>query len=292
MYKLTAIICVFNEERSLITALRSLRMNKIYHETEIILIDDFSTNVFTRKLLKRIAKFTRAKVLYSIKNEGLSHSRNLGFSNASSPYVVPIDADDILPDGALDDINECFIANPDADFIFGNYQVESHEGLESKLVSCSDICTNGIINSQKLAANWKLLGTSPCKKATWEAIGGYSMKYSYSVQDVDFWIRVMQRGFKGVYTDKCIYIWNRSEKGMNMTFDRIFMTELLNDHQSFYSLILPRRVLVNKIFEGYYPYKQSEILLPFAHENLFQLQFKNLLRVFYFLISHHTKKNA
>jgi len=278
VYKLTVVICVFNEDMCLLNALRSLYHNKIYTQTEVIIVDDCSTNLTTLRLLQLIEKFSRHKIIRSQQNLGLSNSRNLGFKNALTPYILPLDADDVFPRGTLDGIYTAFTTNPGFDFIVGNYYLKDVQSGETKIVDCSSIATSNVVDIKKLSVDWKLLGTSPCKKIAWEKVGGYNLKYSYSVQDVDFWINVLQSGSKGLYLDNLIYIWNRSATGMNVNFDRLDMIKLLEDHQEFYLLTWQNSYLCNKIFEGYYPYKQKKALLPFAKKNFQYLNIKNKLR--------------
>jgi glycosyltransferase involved in cell wall biosynthesis len=278
MHKITVIVCVYNETESLLQALRSLYKNNIYAQTEIIIIDDHSTNPITVRILNLLQRFTRYRFFFSKENLGLSNSRNIGFDQATTAYILPLDADDILPPSTLDKVFHAFEDNPDIDFIVGNYVLKNVETDETSLVDCKTISTNNIIDIKKLAMDWKLLGTSPCRKIVWERVGGYSLKYSYSVQDVDFWINVLQSGSKGLYLNNLIYIWNRSATGMNINFDRLDMIKLLEDHQEFYLLTWQKSYLYNKIFEGYYPYKQKDTLLPFGKKNFRYLHFKNKLR--------------
>lgn len=284
MYKLSVIICLFNEELCLITALRSLYLNKIHKQTEVIIIDDCSTNPVTLRLLSLLEKFTTYKVIRSKQNLGLSNSRNLGFENATTPYVLPLDADDVFPERALDNIYKTFVENLDFDFIAGNYYLKDVQSGKTQVVDCSNIAISNTVDIKKLAADWKLLGTSPCKKATWQKIGGYNLKYSYSIQDVDFWIRVLSGGSKGFYLNQPIYTWNRSVTGMNMNFDRLDMIKLIEDHREFYLLNNSAAELDNKVFEAYYPYKQKSVLLPLGKLSFARLKAVNKLRLisFYF----------
>jgi glycosyltransferase involved in cell wall biosynthesis len=279
VFKLTVIICVYNEEECILKAIRSLYANKVYPATEIILIDDCSTNPVTSRLLGLVEKFTCIKLIKSKENLGLSNSRNLGFANATTEYIVPLDADDTLPPNALDYIYKAFTGNKSIDFIVGDYFINDLSKNETTLVRCDDIATNGLIDGKKLTLDWKLLGTSPCKKSTWQKVGCYALKYSYSVQDVDFWIRVIMGNSKGLYLGEPIYNWNKSSSGMNAGFDRLDMIKLLDDHQDFYLLTYPKSFLYNKIFEGFYPYKQREKLIPFGKKYFFNLTFINKLRL-------------
>jgi len=278
MYKISVIVCVYNEGLCLIEALRSIQTNDVYNYTEVIIIDDCSVNPVTSRLLHLLEKFTRYTVIYSKENLGLSNSRNTGFLNASTSYIVPLDADDVLPAYALDRIYQTFTQNPDIDFIVGNYYLKDIQSGETHLIDCGSIATSGIIDIKKLAADWKLLGTSPCKKATWESVNGYDLKYSYSVQDVDFWIRVTMAGNKGLYVKDAIYNWNRSVTGMNMNFNRLDMIKLMEDHRDFYLFNNSRSILNNKIFEAYYPYKQYSILISIGIKYFLTLKMINKFR--------------
>ncbi|RZJ52711.1 MAG: glycosyltransferase family 2 protein [Flavobacterium sp.] len=286
VYKVSVIICTFNERDCILKALKSLKLNDIYTETEIILIDDCSTDLVTLQILNRLDKFTRIKIIRSEKNLGLSNSRNLGFINSSTEIILPLDADDELPANTLDLIYKTFIENTGIDFIVGNYYLNDVETRQINLVECTDITSNGIIDAKKLASNWKLLGTSPCKKSTWEKVRGYDLEYSYSIQDVDFWIRVIFNGFTGMYLNFPIYKWNKSSNGMNMSFDRFDMIKILDRHEDFYLLSWQRKDLYNKIFEGYYPYKQKEVINRYGRKSFFYLRPKNKIRfIVFFLVN-------
>lgn len=284
MHKITVIVCVYNETESLIQALRSLYKNNIYAQTEIIIIDDHSTNPITIRILNLLQRFTRYRFFFSKENLGLSNSRNIGFDQATTAYVLPLDADDILPPSTLDKVFHAFENNPDIDFIVGNYVLKNVDTDETSLVDCKTIATNNIIDIKKLAMDWKLLGTSPCRKIVWERVGGYSLKYSYSVQDVDFWIRVLKTGNKGLYLEDTIYLWNRSLNGMNSTYNRVDSIELLDDHEDFYLLSNSANDLYNKIFEGHYPYKQQKKLTDLGKRFFFNLTIINKLRLINFLV--------
>jgi hypothetical protein len=201
----------------------------------------------------------------------------LGFQEAGTPYVLPLDADDIFPAFALDKIYDSFLNNPDADFLAGNYFIND-TASGTNLVNCSQVATNQKIDKEKLAAKWILLGTSPCKKRTWEKAGGYRLKYSYSVQDMDFWIRVLMSGARGVYLEQPIYTWNRTSTGMNAQIDDRAIAELLDDHWDFFLLGSSRKTLANRIFEAFYPYKQKDVLLKIGKKYFFFLSAANRLR--------------
>jgi glycosyltransferase involved in cell wall biosynthesis len=284
MKKISVIICVFNEEYCILEALKSLKNNHIYEDVEIILVDDCSSNPVTLRILNLLKRFNRYNVINSPKNLGLSNSRNLGFQNALSEYVMPLDADDIFPAGTIDLIYDTFEKNPEIDFVYGNYNIEDDD-MNRKEISCEDVTSNKHIDYYKLLNKWILLGTSPCKKELWQRISGYSLKYSNTVQDSDFWIRALKANAKGFYIAKVIYEWKRSLKGMNENFDRLDYYILLEEQFEFISKYQSKSELTNTISEGYYKTKSLKKMIKFNITHIFHLNIKNLLRPFLIIIN-------
>jgi glycosyltransferase involved in cell wall biosynthesis len=284
MKKISDIICVFNEEYCILEALKSLKNNHIYEDVEIILVDDCSSNPVTLRILNLLKRFNRYNVINSPKNLGLSNSRNLGFQNALSEYVMPLDADDIFPAGTIDLIYDTFEKNPEIDFVYGNYNIEDDD-MNRKEISCEDVTSNKHIDYYKLLNKWILLGTSPCKKELWQRISGYSLKYSNTVQDSDFWIRALKANAKGFYIAKVIYEWKRSLKGMNENFDRLDYYILLEEQFEFISKYQSKSELTNTISEGYYKTKSLKKMIKFNITHIFHLNIKNLLRPFLIIIN-------
>ncbi|PTR01284.1 glycosyl transferase family 2 [Mucilaginibacter yixingensis] len=279
MFKISIVLCVYNEGTLIFNALRSLYQNQLFNNCEILIVDDCSNDTVTLRLLQLLQRFTRFKIISSPANLGLSNSRNLGFLNAKSEYVVPLDADDTLPPNTLDIIYQTFTDHPECDFIFGDYYVNETDEGTSTLISLNTHWESRNINIKRLLADWKLLGTSPCKKSTWKQAGGYSKKYSHSIQDVDFWLKVLANNLTGHYLNQPIYNWNKATSGMNATFDRINMLYLLEDHAEFYSKFQTKQYIYNKIFEGYYPYKNKHKLLNLGRRHFFYLSLLNKLRL-------------
>nr|WP_294899519.1 glycosyltransferase family 2 protein [uncultured Pedobacter sp.] len=278
MKKISVVICVFNEEYCILEALRSIKNNEIYNEVEIILVNDCSSNPVTLRLLNLLKKFNRYIIIHSPKNLGLSNSRNLGFQTASSSFVAPLDADDTLPAHALDKIYQVFTDYPNVGFVFGDYILYNEDSKSEKEVSGQIISTGNRLDVKKVLNNWILMGQSPCRKDVWSLVNGYANKYTNSVQDADFWIRVFEKGVEGHYIPELIYKWNRSSNGMNETFDRKDYYLMLEEHYSFIKKFQSAKTLANTISEGFYKRKMLLKMLVFNAKHLLLLNYKNILR--------------
>jgi glycosyltransferase involved in cell wall biosynthesis len=288
MRKISVVICVFNEEYCILKALKSLKKNHIYNDTEIIIVDDASYNPITLRLLELLKKLQRYIIIHSPKNLGLSNSRNLGFGAVTSSYVMPLDADDVFPDYTIDKIFNTFEQNKDIDFIFGDYNI-CDENLNYQTVNCIEISKNQQIDIQKLFSNWTLLGTSPCTKKIWQKNKGYSLKYSNTVQDVDFWIRTLKLGARGLYLPEVIYKWNRFSHGMNENYDRKDYYILLEEHYAFINRYYPKNKLANIISEGYYKCRLFKKMLLFNLPNFNSVGYKNHFRWFLLFLKINLK---
>ena len=77
--------------------------------------------------------------------------------------------------------------------------------------------------------NYILLGASPYTKSLLIKIGGYRQALD-GWEDMDFWMRAMVAGAKGLYLPHVIYEWHRRGQGVNsaVPLSRIWETHLRN----------------------------------------------------------------
>jgi len=93
MAKVSVVVPVYNAERYLEKALRSL-MVQTYKDMEIIVIDDGSTD-HSPEIISRIMDEQSARIkMCSQANRGVGAARNLGLKLTNSEYVLFMDADD------------------------------------------------------------------------------------------------------------------------------------------------------------------------------------------------------
>ncbi len=103
MYILSVIIPVFNVDAYLRQCLDSI-CNQDVKNIQIICVDDCSTDN-SRKILSEYAKkYSYIEVYENITNLGLSETRNKGLSHAAGEYIMFLDSDDYIAEGAFDKI--------------------------------------------------------------------------------------------------------------------------------------------------------------------------------------------
>lgn len=98
--KLSVIVPVFNRERYVGTALRSLLRQRDAADLDIIVIDDGSTDG-SRDVVRSLMEQSSCIRLVAQDNSGVSKARNTGLRNlhAQTEFVTFLDSDDISPAG-------------------------------------------------------------------------------------------------------------------------------------------------------------------------------------------------
>lgn len=111
--KLVSIIVpVFNVEDYLTECIESA-IKQTYHNLEIIIVDDGSTDTSGKICDMYAHKDDRVKAFHK-QNGGLSDARNTGIEEATGEYIYFLDSDDILPTCAIEKtLNACVKENAD-----------------------------------------------------------------------------------------------------------------------------------------------------------------------------------
>lgn len=108
---ISAVIPLFNKERSVARAIRSYIGQK-HQDCELIIVDDGSTD----RSVAALEPFLTLDGISLVRqqNQGVSKARNVGLEQAKSDYVAFLDADDEWQPDHLANINSLIEANPNA----------------------------------------------------------------------------------------------------------------------------------------------------------------------------------
>ena len=121
MVKYSIIIPVFNIEDYLSQCIESV-LNQNYQDWEIILVDDGSIDSSPKICDEYMEKDARIKVIHQ-ENKGQSSARNIAIKSALGEYLVWLDGDDFLPDGAIEGLDNLLKEQGSADIIVHQYQL-------------------------------------------------------------------------------------------------------------------------------------------------------------------------
>ena len=121
MYKVSVIMPIYNAEKYLKTALNSVINQTIgFENIELILVDDCSTDN-SREIIEEYSNvYPNIKKIYLEKNTGYAgFPRNIAIKNATSDYIMFIDADDVYFPEICDKLYSTIISE-DADLVVCN----------------------------------------------------------------------------------------------------------------------------------------------------------------------------
>ena len=104
MELVSIIVPVYNIEKYLLECVESL-MSQTYHNIEIILIDDGSTDE-SANLCDKIALRDERVVVIHKKNGGVSSARNCGIEVAKGNYITFVDGDDWVKENYIEILYE------------------------------------------------------------------------------------------------------------------------------------------------------------------------------------------
>lgn len=100
---ISVIVPIYNVEAYLAACVHSVTASEHSDETEVLLIDDGSTDSSGALADALAAQYPQVSVFHK-ENGGLSDARNYGLQRATGRYVLFLDSDDLLPPGGLDRI--------------------------------------------------------------------------------------------------------------------------------------------------------------------------------------------
>ena len=142
IYKLSAIVLVYNSEKYLRPCLDSI-VNQTLDNLEIILVNDASTDDSLSICREYEKEFSNVRIINKKENDGLSVTANIGINSARGEYIILVDNDDIIPSYAYEKLyNRAKETNADvvtgkANLIIGDYQyeIDDYEDLYGKMKS-------------------------------------------------------------------------------------------------------------------------------------------------------------
>ena len=206
MNKITIVIPYYNQDQFLENCLTSI-VNQTYTNWEAIVVDDASSEGNPDQVVSKL-RDSRISVIRHQKNLGLGASRNTGFRNATSEYVVDVDFDDMLAPDFLKQVGMAIVEHK-VDCVFTDFQLFG---------SSTDIWNNTICDEKEMTRRQWIPGPGTLmKKSLWKRVGGYSedriMIYN---DDWDFWLGAVGKGIKTFHIPKPLYLYRRREDSLSV----------------------------------------------------------------------------
>lgn len=182
--EIAVVITCYDLGRTLVEALDSVR-GQTRKAAECVLVDDGSTDVHTRQTLARLE--SAGVRIIRTPNRGPAAARNTGIQQTTSPYVVLLDADDVLESRYLELAAARLDADPGLAFVSCGMR-SFGESSEVWIPPTPDLLRS--LSGEVVHVS------SMFRREVWDAVGGFDETLR-GHEDMDFWVTALERGFVG-----------------------------------------------------------------------------------------------
>lgn len=185
----SVVIPLYNKEDFIENTLQSV-LNQTYHDFEIIIINDGSTDKSEEIVLKY--KDERINFL-SKKNEGVSVARNFGVRNSKSNLIAFLDADDIWFPDHLMELSKLYLEFPNCGMYCNRYRIKTTENhFQDPSFRSVDKSFRGIVENYFYSNKPFRIATSSSvalPKAVFLELKGFKANCSNG-EDVELWTKI------------------------------------------------------------------------------------------------------
>ena len=199
--KISIVIPSYNQSPYLSSAINSA-LDQTVKAHEIIVVDDGSTD--NSLDVARSFEDLGVRVISQL-NKGLSSARNTGIMNATGDYILPLDADDMLIENAIEKITQV-IEQTSADIIspsFKCFGLANDEVILMENPTIEDFKTGNRVGY-----------CSAVKRDVLLEVGGYSPKMWCGYEDYHLWFNLLFKGKTIVTIPEILWLYRTKEKSM------------------------------------------------------------------------------
>jgi glycosyltransferase involved in cell wall biosynthesis len=196
-----------------------------FTEWRAIVVNDGSEGSSTAALKSLIAEFDDARIVYvHQQNRGLSGARNTGIRLSDSPYIALLDADDAwLPNKlerqvqVLDSRRDVTVVHSGTHLVYPDRTILHQSGVSP----CRGELSGERFFLRMLRKNI-VSGTNTAVFSRWvaERVGLFDEAFA-SVEDKEFWLRLIIDGAKFLYLDEPLAIYRQHATNMSKNTDKM-----------------------------------------------------------------------
>jgi len=189
------IIPLFNQQDYVADAIESA-----YKQAPTLVVNDGSTD---NSLM--VASSFDVQIVNQV-NKGLASARNTGIMNATDEWLLFLDADDMLLDGAVEKLEQAIKDNPDVDIVAPSFK---EFGISNATVT---LIPNPTLEDFKVGN--RIGYCAAIRRSALLAVGGYSTRMTFGYEDMHLWINLLTRGYKIVTIQEPLWLYRTKERSM------------------------------------------------------------------------------
>jgi glycosyltransferase involved in cell wall biosynthesis len=213
--KISVVVPCFNHGQFLPEAIASVD-SAGRDDLELIVIDDGSTDERTRVEMDKLAVTGGIKVIRQ-ENKGLAAARNNAITASQGEYIFPLDADDRLHPGWIDNGIRILESNPQVGVVYGDAQ---RFGTETGRWIVGPFMGDLLLRTNYIHAS------ALYRRSVWEQNRGYDGTMPVQgLEDWDFWLGALAHGWQFAYLPEVFFDY-RQTPGSMVTHARLFVPQV------------------------------------------------------------------
>lgn len=202
VYSISVITPCFNHGEFLGEAVASV-LNAKRDDIELIVVDDGSTDELTLRVTDALREQGVSVIRQN--NKGLSAARNTGIAASRGRYIFPLDADDRMCTGWIDQGIHILDSNSGVGVVHGDTEFS---GTQSGLHRGSPLDLGLLLLRNCVPAS------ALYRKAVWLQNGGYDESMHHGFEDWDFWVGAAERGWRFYYLPEALFVYRKATESM------------------------------------------------------------------------------
>lgn len=216
MKTVSVVIPCYNDGEYILEAIKSV-LEQTYKNIQIIIIDDGSTDPYTKMKLNQIAP-NIAEVVH-VENGGPSNARNIGIKLAKGELILPLDSDDYIEKTYIEKAVNMMESDPTIGIVYCKATLFGDKNGPWNLPSYS---------IELMLKDNLIFVTAMFRKNTWERVGGFSACYKNGLEDYDFWLKIIELGYHVYQINEYLFFYRI--KGKSRTQEMISSKEIFNSY--------------------------------------------------------------
>lgn len=219
----SVVVPVYNSEKYLRSCIDSI-VNQTYHNLDIILVDDGSTDSSGIICDEYAARDSRITVIHK-ENGGNGDARNEGYKRATGQWLVMADNDDILHLQQIEILLN-IAKDKDADVAVGNCitisddEIPQQKGITDKVYQKAEVITEKHLNSDEFIKKHSMIFTTPWSKIWRKSIFEdifFPKKCKHD--DTKTTWKAYEKAKRVAFVDEVVYYWRNNPLSFGKTFD-------------------------------------------------------------------------
>jgi glycosyltransferase involved in cell wall biosynthesis len=264
MMDLSIVIPVYNVEKYLSRCLDSIFRQEFKGHFEVIAVNDFSDDSSSLILDEYCARYDNFKVISHSENRSLAVARKSGIDEAKGEYLMHIDSDDWIKEGALNEIFQNIKKYNNPDVIVFNY--ERNDGKKTLLIN-NEIIVESYFSQEVDKSNFQkfFLGGVWNKVVKLNLVKNmvYGNTYMNTTEDLIYCTEIFLDSNSFLFVPKSLYVYfvNRKSLTSLVSPEKYFKSQVL-----VYDLLIQikeKRFVKNNYIKTIDNYLYSFLMLEF-----------------------------